>query len=73
MRLTPTFPMSNNGNPEHISDDQIHLERSSQLSGDYSNFKADNIDTAIYIVLEDFIKRLEHTTCKKGHISNKSS
>lgn len=65
-RLIPTFPMDENGEQLHISDDVIQAERSSTYAIfnnlDYRGFAAANSDTAMQMIIADLKAFLEHTT-----------
>ncbi|HEX3035924.1 MAG TPA: hypothetical protein VHT73_12510 [Thermodesulfobacteriota bacterium] len=65
-RLTPTFPMDNQGQPQDISDDIVMVERSTKLSQSYDDFIAPDPDTALNIVLEELKQRLEQCTGEKA-------
>jgi hypothetical protein len=55
-RMTPTFPMDENNDPEHISDEHIFVERGvpgSELASVRSaSFRADTPEAALQAVLD---------------------
>lgn len=65
-RLTPSFPQDKDGQPLEISDDEVLVERSTQMMGDYESIEEPNADAALSKVLKDLEGRLEHWTGKKA-------
>ncbi|MFQ6017092.1 MAG: hypothetical protein ACE5KF_02760 [Kiloniellaceae bacterium] len=61
-RLTPTFPQNEAGQPTEISDDEILAERSGQLSKEFDDFMAPDPETALTVVLNSLLERLEQGT-----------
>ncbi len=68
-RLTPTFPQDDAGEPKDVSDDELLVERSTQLRGDYDDFTAPDADAALKRVMEDLAERLEHWTGGKATLT----
>ncbi|MBI4851266.1 MAG: hypothetical protein HY819_05510 [Acidobacteria bacterium] len=65
-RLTLSFPRNENGEPAHITDDSIWVERPFPRSKiDYEGFIASNPDHALQSVIEDLKNFLEHVTGEK--------
>lgn len=62
-RIQSTFPQSaSTGKPQDDpSDEFILVDWSHNLSRDYSDFRADNVDAALRVVLEDYQRWLRHT------------
>ena len=66
-RLTPSFPRDENGQPAHVSDDTLMVERSiprSRIKYPSEDIVAPDADAALEIVLTDLRKYLEHSTGK---------
>jgi hypothetical protein len=68
-RMTPTGPMDENGQPLHICDDVIMVDRGiprgEVASIMHETFNAANVESALEIVLVDLKNFLEHVTRKK--------
>lgn len=62
-RIQSTFPQAEStGEPEHYpSDEVILVDSSHNLAGEYSDFKADNPDAAMSVVLDDYQRWLRRT------------
>ena len=68
-RLTPTFPMDEEGQPADISDDMVMVDRgipSSRLSYPREDIVAPSIEAAFEIVMKDLKASLEHSTSEKA-------
>ena len=65
-RLTPSFPRDDAGEPAHVTDDTIMVERglarSRLASRLHEGFAAADVDAALGMVLEDLKDYLEHVT-----------
>jgi hypothetical protein len=64
-RLTPTFPQDENGQPAHISDDMLMVDRGiprSRIDYPREDIIAADVDAAIGIVLDDLKRNLKHIT-----------
>jgi hypothetical protein len=69
-RLMPTFPMDENGQPEHVCDDVIMVHRGIPRGGVASlmreTFTAPGAEAALDMVMTDLKNFLEHVTGKKA-------
>lgn len=69
-RLTPTFPMNEKGQPSHVSDDLIMVERgiarSDIATRTHESFVASSIDAALDMIIDDLKRFLEHATLEKA-------
>ncbi len=62
MRLTPTQPQDESGEPTEITDDPVLLERSHGLTSDFTEFEAQNVMAALRLILVDIGKNLKRMT-----------
>ena len=60
VRLVPTQPPDERGEPTEPSDEDVPVERSAQLSGDYEAFVAPDAEAALQIVLRDLAGQLDY-------------
>lgn len=68
-RLIPTFPMNASGQPEHISDDVLMVEREiahRRINYPREDIVAPNVDAALEVVMLDIERFLEHATSEKA-------
>jgi len=68
-RLTPTFPMDENGNPTHVSDDLLMVDRGiahSETHYQLGDIVAPDVEAALEIVVDDLKRFLEHSTMEKA-------
>jgi hypothetical protein len=68
-RLGPTFPMDENGNPTHVCDDVLMVDRGIAQSGTHYHLEdivASDVNAALGIVVEDLKRFLEHSTLEKA-------
>ena len=68
-RLTPTFPMDEEGEPADISDDMVMVDRgipSSRVSYPREDIVAPSIEAAFEIVMNDLKTSLEHSASEKA-------
>lgn len=68
-RLTPTSPMDENGQPSHICDDILMVDRGiprSHIPYPLKDIAAPDIEAALEIVLSDLKGFLEHSTLEKA-------
>jgi len=68
-RLTPTFPRDENGDPSHVCDDVLMVDRGipqSRVAYPREDIIASNIDAALEIVLNDLKAFLEHVTAERA-------
>jgi hypothetical protein len=64
-RLTPRFPQDESGQPAHVSDDALMVDRgipSSRISYPEEDIIAADVDAALGIVFDDLKRYLEHVT-----------
>jgi hypothetical protein len=64
-RLTPSFPRNENGQPEHITDDVLMVDRGiarSQIAYPREDIVAPDVEAALEIVLGDLKDFLKHVT-----------
>jgi hypothetical protein len=64
-RLTPTFPQDERGQPSHISDDALMVDRGivgSRIAYPTEDIVAVDVDAALAIVLDDLKQYLERVT-----------
>jgi hypothetical protein len=64
-RLTPTFPQDENGQPAHVSDGALMVDRGiprSSIRYPEEDIIAADVDAALEIVLDDLKRYLEHVT-----------
>ena len=60
--IQPTFQVGKKKKRRYQSTEQLLLERSTQLSGEYNYFKAQSENDALAKVLKDLKQRLAHWT-----------
>ena len=69
-RLTPSFPRDASGEPAHVADDTIMVERGiarSRLASRLNEgFAAPDVDAALGMVIEDLKGYLEHVTGERA-------
>jgi hypothetical protein len=69
-RLTPTFLQDQSGQPAHLTDDTIMVERglagSSITSHLKQSFAAPNVEAALGMVIEDLKSYLEQVTGERA-------
>ena len=68
-RLVPTFPQNEQGEPVHISDDVMMVDRGiprSRVQYPVEDIVAPSVDAAVEIVLRDLKDHLDHVTTEQG-------
>lgn len=69
-RLTPSFPRNEDGEPAHVTDDTLLVERGiahgGVASGLNRSFDAPDVEAALEMVAEDLKKFLEHVSGGKA-------
>ena len=63
MRLTPSFPQDSHGQPAHVTDDRLLVERGfTGQTVTLNPFHAADVDAAVAIALSDLKRFLQHVT-----------
>jgi hypothetical protein len=68
-RLKPTFPRDDNGEPSHVCDDIVMVERGmprSRIPYPLEDIVAPDLDAALEIVLNDLKAFLDHVTTERA-------